>query len=151
MTTQRLIEAPVVSALVVGSTGFDQLALERAFREWGWNLHIARNRNEARAFLDQTPVDVVLSDRDLPEGGWRELLSDLQARVDPPELVVKARLADDSLWAEVLNMGGYDVLAEPLDNEEVRRVMSAAARHFVNERQRRAPAVSTALVLRAAS
>jgi DNA-binding response OmpR family regulator len=96
-------------------------------------------------------VDVVLSDRELPEGGWREMLSDLQALADPPALVVKARLADDSLWAEVLNMGGYDVLAEPLDNDEVRRVMSAAARHFVNERQRRAPAVSKPLALRAAS
>jgi hypothetical protein len=52
------------------------------------------------------------------------------------------------LWAEVLNMGGYDVLAEPLDSEEVTRVISAAARHFMSENQRRRRPVT---VLRAAS
>jgi DNA-binding response OmpR family regulator len=151
MTTQRLIAAPVVSALAVGSTERDQIALQRAFREWGWNLHLASSMSEARAFLDRIPVDVVLSDRELPDGGWREMLTYLQALTDPPELVVKSRLAADSFWAEVLNMGGYDVLAEPLDNEELRRVVGAAARRSVNERQRRAPAASAPLVLRAAS
>jgi DNA-binding response OmpR family regulator len=107
-----------------------------------------RNRSEARAFLDDTPVGVVISERELPEGGWREMLDDLLDRAEPPAFIVTSRLADEMLWAEVLNMGGYDVLAEPLDSEEVTRVISAAARHFMSENQRRRRPVT---VLRAAS
>jgi DNA-binding response OmpR family regulator len=133
-----LLEGSSLSALAVGAEG-DQADLDKIFREWGWKLHRVRTPSEARAFLDGTPVGVVISKRDLPEGGWREMLDHLLQRSDPPALVVTSRLADDMLWAEVLNMGGYDVLAEPLDSEEVNRVVSAAARHFASEQQRRIP------------
>jgi DNA-binding response OmpR family regulator len=35
-------------------------------------------------------------------------------------------LADDHLWAEVLNLGGYDVLAKPFDGCELFRALSSA-------------------------
>src|ERR1019366_5350356 len=38
----------------------------------------------------------------------------------------RSRLADERLWAEVLNLGWYDVLATPFDADEVYRVMSYA-------------------------
>jgi len=43
-------------------------------------------------------------------------------------LVVTSKLADESLWAEVLNLGGDDVLAQPFDHEEVTRVVRSAVR-----------------------
>jgi hypothetical protein len=58
------------------------------------------------------------------------VLQDLQRREHPPQLVVTSRLADDALWSEVLNRGGYDVLPEPFEHEEVERVISSARRHF---------------------
>jgi DNA-binding response OmpR family regulator len=133
MSTQSTCHSPFVSALAVGATERDQVKLEKIFHECGWQLGRVRTRSEARAFMDTTPVRVVISERELPEGGWREMLEDLMERSQPPPLLVTSRLADDSLWAEVLNMGGYDVLAQPLDSEEVARVVSAAARHFDNE------------------
>jgi len=36
------------------------------------------------------------------------LLADLQTRDHPPNLIASARLADERLQAEVLNLGGYD-------------------------------------------
>ena len=44
----------------------------------------------------------------------------------PPQLIVADRLADDALWAEVLNLGGYDLLMTPFEPEEVWRVVSMA-------------------------
>ena len=41
-------------------------------------------------------------------------------------MIVTSRLADDRLWAEVLNLGGYDVLAKPFDASEVARVVGTA-------------------------
>jgi len=139
MNTQATGQTPFVSALAIGAEDRDQVNLEKIFTDWGWKLHRARNRTEARALLDRTPVGVVISERELPEGGWREILDDLMQRSEPPTLVVTSRLADESLWSEVLNMGGYDVLAQPLDTEEVTRVVSAAARHFDSENERRQP------------
>ena len=36
------------------------------------------------------------------------------------------RQTDDSMWAEALNLGAYDVLAQPLDRGEVFTVLAAA-------------------------
>ena len=44
----------------------------------------------------------------------------------PPKLIVSSRLADHRLWAEVLNLGGFDVLMTPFETEEVLRVTSSA-------------------------
>jgi hypothetical protein len=34
------------------------------------------------------------------------------------------------MWAEVLNLGGYDVLPEPFDGSEVIRILSLAWLHW---------------------
>jgi DNA-binding response OmpR family regulator len=43
-------------------------------------------------------------------------------------VIVTDPLADESLWAEVLNVGGFDVLAQPFDPSEVIRTVEAAFR-----------------------
>jgi hypothetical protein len=40
----------------------------------------------------------------------------------PPNFIVFSCLADEFLWAEVLNLGGFDVLMTPFEPEEVLRV-----------------------------
>jgi DNA-binding response OmpR family regulator len=55
-----------------------------------------------------------------------------------PVLVVTSNVADESLWAEVLNLGGYDVLAQPFDGEEVARVIGSAVRASSDQSRRRA-------------
>lgn len=70
---------------------------------------------------------VVVCDQTFADGDWRELLSDLQAEQQMPPLIVSSRLADDRLWAEVLNLGGYDLLTKPFVAAEVSRVVKLAA------------------------
>jgi DNA-binding response OmpR family regulator len=40
--------------------------------------------------------------------------------------VVVSRNADERLWAEVLNLGGYDLLLKPYNANEVRRTIRGA-------------------------
>jgi hypothetical protein len=75
-------------------------------------------------------VQVVISENPGAGAGWQRLLDDLRGLPEPPQLVVTSRMADDYLWAEVLNRGGYDVLPQPLDRDEVERVLAAAGRHY---------------------
>jgi DNA-binding response OmpR family regulator len=95
----------------------------------GWTLRNASSCDEAvRLVRSETPA-VVTCDHQLPDGSWRDLFKLLAALENPPPMVVVSRNADESLWAEVLNLGGYDVLAKPFERSEVSRVMEMALRH----------------------
>ena len=119
-----------VSALVVGEYESDLPLLRGVFRDAGWHLWEAPNRARALACLKQHPVQVVISEKDGPRWHWTKVLQDLRRLAHPPQLIVTSRTADDSLWAEVLNLGGYDVLSQPFHPDEVERVVAAASRHF---------------------
>ena len=60
------------------------------------------------------------------DGNWENLLKATARLPAPPNLIVFSRLADESLWAKVLNLGGFDVLMTPFEPEEVLRITFAA-------------------------
>ena len=122
-----------ISALLVGEYEGDRQLLQGVFREAGWRLLEVRDRQQALRCLEHEPVQVVISEKEGPRWHWKRVLSDLRQLVPTPQLIVTSRTADDSLWAEVLNIGGFDVLPQPFDRDEVHRVVAAARRHFGGE------------------
>jgi DNA-binding response OmpR family regulator len=82
---------------------------------------------EAIDAFRRTSPPIVICDRDLPDGDWRQLWDILAREPKPPMFIVTSRLADDALWAEVLNVGGYDLLLKPFRAEEVIRMVHGAA------------------------
>jgi DNA-binding response OmpR family regulator len=119
-----------VSALLVGEYENDRMLVHDVFRRAGWRLFEARDRRRALECLDRHPVQVVVAETETPRWSWKRILNDLRQRTHPPQLVVASRTADDSLWAEVLNIGGYDVLARPFRADELERVVASARRHY---------------------
>ena len=87
-----------------------------------WNIHGASSLREATALLNESVPDLILCERDLPDGTWRDVFRRLVGQRRPPVVVV-SRNADERLWAEVLNLGGYDLLLKPYDSGEVRRMV----------------------------
>lgn len=87
----------------------------------------AAGRRDAVALLRKFRPCVVVCDQVLSDGNWKNLLQDLQSEPQMPPLIVSSRLADDRLWAEVLNLGGYDLLMSPFSTSEVSRVVKMAA------------------------
>ena len=138
-----------VSALLVGEFETDRLLVHDIFRLHHWRLFEARDRRHALECLGKNPVQVVIAESDLPAWNWKRILSDLRRLAHAPQLVVTSRTADDYLWAEVLNVGGYDVLPQPLERDEVERVVASAHRHYDTQRRRMAPAaiVSVAAII----
>jgi len=133
-----------VSALAVGEYESDRLLLHEIFRRCGWRLFEARDRRRALECLEKNPVQVVIVESEVRNWNWRKVLNDLRRMVTPPQLVVTSRTADDYLWAEVLNVGGFDVLAQPLEPDEVERVIASAWRHFDVKPQRASRLISPA-------
>jgi DNA-binding response OmpR family regulator len=91
---------------------------------------------KAISFLCTDPVPVVFCERDLPDGTWRDILRHTSELVNPPALIVTSSMADERLWAEVLNLGGFDVLAQPFSEPEVKHVLESALRHQSGVSQR---------------
>jgi DNA-binding response OmpR family regulator len=81
---------------------------------------------DAISFTRENDTSVVICERSLPDGDWKLVLSEFDRMPLRPNLIVTSRLADDELWAEVLNLGGYDVLAQPFHSDEVYHVVSLA-------------------------
>jgi len=119
-----------ICALLVGEYENDRLLLQEIFREAGWRLIEARDRKKALKQLDRNPVQVVIASREAPNCDWKTMLESLARRPHPPELIVTSRTADEQLWSEVLNCGGYDVLPQPFRREEIERVIASARRHY---------------------
>jgi DNA-binding NtrC family response regulator len=80
----------------------------------------------ARAVIRDGMYPVILTEANLNDGTWLDVL-DLARRVTPrSEVIVTDVRADARFWAEVLNMGAYDLIAQPFATAEVQRILSNA-------------------------
>ena len=116
------------AALLVSGVGEDHEFLGRVFSQQGWHLHKTRTLESAMDLLSRNSVPVVMTERDLPLGNWKDVLAATQQLPQAPLLIVTDRLADEYLWAEVLNLGGYDVLSQPFQVAELLWVFGNAWR-----------------------
>jgi len=122
-------DGPTTTILLVSHMMEDHTDLRRLFQRACWQTHEAYCCREAFAAIAEQEPDAVVCEASLPDGSWKDLLEALSRRVNPPYLIVTSHLADEYLWAKVINLGGYDVLAKPFDAEEVRRVVGLASEH----------------------
>jgi DNA-binding response OmpR family regulator len=126
-----------VTILLVSPAEEDHLLLSHVFSHSNWRFDAARTCAEALEVLGRSAIAVVISAAELPDGTWKDLLEKAGGAAAPPRLIVASRLADDRLWAEVLDRGGYDVLSMPFQPPEVIRVVSLAWRQWQDESARR--------------
>ena len=112
-----------------------------------WRIHNALSLQSASAFLRSHAVPLVICEHELSPGSWTQLLDEIQLLSIPPVLIMTCRVGDDSLWAEAINVGAYDVLAKPLDRTEVTRVLSSAWLYW--QRQYCVPTMSRQVMLTA--
>ena len=92
-----------------------------------WTLVARATLASTFSALREMSVPIVLCDCDLMPRAWQAVLEHLSVLPDPPLIIVTSRLADERLWAEVLNLGAYDVLVKPFDATEVIRIQIGRA------------------------
>jgi len=81
------------------------------------SLHQARNR------LKDGEYGVILTESALADGQWLDVLHLARESKQDSQVIVTDRVADAHFWAEALNMGAYDLLAQPFYEPEVRRIL----------------------------
>jgi DNA-binding NtrC family response regulator len=77
----------------------------------------------ARTRLRRQEYDVILTEAALPDGQWLDVLHLVRECPRETEVIVTDPQADARFWAEALNLGAYDLLAQPFYEPEVRRIL----------------------------
>ena len=88
---------------------------------------------QARTRLNRSEYGVVLTESALPDGRWLDVLHMVRESSQEPQVIVTDRVADAHFWAEALNLGAYDLLAQPFYEPEVRRILYNACSHASQE------------------
>jgi DNA-binding response OmpR family regulator len=97
------------------------------FLEKEWKLAEVAGIQEAFRWIERRgPPPIVICERLLADGDWKDLLTYIESLPKRPQLIVSSRLADEQLWSEVLNLLGDDVLATPFHPREVIHVVTCA-------------------------
>jgi DNA-binding NtrC family response regulator len=119
-----------VSVLAIGHSVEFEKSLLDIFSHSKWKIHFAGSIRESRRLLIEEQISVVLCEHTLTDGKWVNVLHEIEMSGQNPRLIVASASADDAMWAEVLNLGGYDVLEMPFQHQEVTRVLSLAWLHW---------------------
>jgi DNA-binding response OmpR family regulator len=128
--SQASVEDSANRVLVVSSAPEDRGALAQLLVSHPYPQHWTSSVAEAAEWLRRMSARVVICDDQLSDGRWQDLWEVLRWTPIPPVFIVSAYWADERLWAEVLNMGAYDVLAKPYRSAEVARILDQASRAF---------------------
>ena len=89
--------------------------------------------NQACDRLRSAHFPVILTEANLADGGWRDVLA-LARRFDPSsEVIVTTAFADSGLWAEAINLGAYDLLVQPFQRMEVERIVGSASQAHLHD------------------
>ncbi len=125
----EVLRPGVVSVLSIFNNGKDHQSLRAIFDHTNWRMTGVSSCREAIERLADGRIGVVICDAKLPDGSWKSFLRNLRELPSPPLLIVASGNDDVNLWAEVLNLGAYDVLVKPFRQDEVIRIVSLAWLH----------------------
>ena len=119
----------VIPILSISPVQGDHEMLRRII-EPDFAVYRARTLWSGQSILRRRTIAVVVCEEDLRPGSWKEIVATADAVPEPPIVVVTSRHADEALWAEVLNLGAFDLVAKPFGANEVRRVVDSALFHW---------------------
>jgi DNA-binding NtrC family response regulator len=111
--------------LFVSTSPQDALSLAQMLDDVSVNVVHARGFKDAANKLKNGTFQVVVTEANLEDGTWLDVLR--LTRSLRLELVVTDPWAGAQFWAEVINLGAYDLLAQPFRKTEVRRLIASAS------------------------
>jgi len=117
-----------VVALVVSDE--DRQVLTRVAQEERLEIHFPNSRVEAWDAMNRWNAPVILYDRDWPNAEWRTTVRTFAAAPQHSCVILACRVADDSLWQELIRYGGYDLLPKPFRVEDVTRALRLASSYW---------------------
>lgn len=121
---------------VVSSTEEHVSCLAGILQQHGLHVEHVGSLERFRGLLAADGVNVVLTEVDLPDGTWRDVLATAQNSSPSPPVLITSRHADAHFWADILEAGAYDLITQPFHAAEVQRlVLSAFLKTELNRKE----------------
>src|SRR5207249_1746837 len=115
--------------LFVSGSDSDARRLSRMLQALPVVLDHAHGVQAALAKLREEHYEVILTEAALPDGNWLDVLQLARELSGEAEVIVTDPYADARFWSEALNLGAFDLVAQPFHEPEVRRILyNACAR-----------------------
>ncbi len=119
--------------LFISGRASDARLLSRMLHQLPLALDHVTTLQQAHDKLNQEGYDVVLTEAALSDGKWLDVLHLVRESAQDPEVIVTDPVADAHFWAEALNLGAYDLLAQPFYEPEVRRILFNACSRSIRQ------------------
>jgi C4-dicarboxylate-specific signal transduction histidine kinase len=102
--------------------------LEAVFEEGPWDLKACSSGKQARAVMEKYGVDILLTDKNLPDINGLELLADAKRFNPLAEVIIITGYASLETALSALEMDAFDYVLKPLNNVfEIRKKVQRAA------------------------
>ena len=112
--------------LFVSPSGEDAKTLSSILSSISIAMRRAGSLKEALRKLEAEPFGVVLTEAQLPDGNWTDVLQHVKRSGKRTAVIVTHRFADVQFWADILDLGAYDLLPQPFYSGEVQRILANA-------------------------
>ena len=106
----------------------DMCVLERLGKQHNWDVRFTSSPRQAFTLASQTHFELILCDRFQPGYPWREVMERFSACSPQSCILLVSPVADEYMWQEVLQRGGYDVLRRPLSDSSTLHAVEAVLR-----------------------
>jgi len=132
-TAVEIGQAPAqMTILLASERDDDHQTLQALLHNTRWTVARALSWGDAASFCGRVIKPVILVDRYFQGSDWRFTLSSMVNLESNSCLILLSDVSDQYLWNEVVQLGGFDVLARPFQRSDVLRILEFAQRHCGN-------------------
>jgi DNA-binding NtrC family response regulator len=104
-----------------------RLVLQKELERAGYDVRVASDGEAAQKLLEESNVDVMLCDINMPRMDGMELLRRVHQRPNPPEVIMLTGHATVETAIEAMKLGAYDYLSKPYHITELDALVKQAA------------------------
>jgi len=104
-----------------------RLVLQKELQRMGHDVRVVPDGEAALKLLEESNVDVLLSDINMPNLDGMELLRRVHQRPNPPEVIMLTGHATVESAIEAMKLGAYDYLSKPYRIAELDALVKQAA------------------------
>ncbi len=121
---------PLTRVLLASERDDDYHTFQVLLENTKWSVARALSWSEVSGYCDCVVDPVILVDRHFQGSDWRFTVSSLLNVTANCCLILLSDVSDPYLWNELVQYGGFDVLARPFERSEVLRTLAFAQRHY---------------------
>ncbi|MBC7911277.1 MAG: sigma-54-dependent Fis family transcriptional regulator [Pyrinomonadaceae bacterium] len=104
-----------------------RLVIQKELQRLGYRVQVAPDGEAALRLLEESNVDVLLCDINMPRMDGMELLRRVRERANPPEAIMLTGHATVETAIEAMKLGAYDYLSKPYRITELDALVKQAA------------------------